>query len=104
MKMLHFVLVLSLLAASFSFFFFNHNALYVVGGSYVLPQGQVIDGDLQVLFAEVTLEDGARVTGEVFAVGSDLKGKGLVEGGVSSWNILGYTVLIPELSRFQVAH
>jgi len=101
MKMLYFVLILALISASFSFFFFNHDALYVVGGSYVLQDGQVLDSDLNVLFAQVTLEEGARVTGNVLGLGSDIKGKGIVEGVVSSRNIFGYTVLIPELNRFQ---
>jgi hypothetical protein len=55
---------------------------YVIGGEYVIVAGEVIHGNLQVLFAQITLEEGARVDGQIIALSSTLDLAGSVGGSV----------------------
>src|SRR5512135_2310039 len=57
-------------------------ATSVVGGEYVISAGQIVRGNLEVLFAQVILEPGARVEGTITAVSSTLDLAGSVGGGI----------------------
>ncbi len=57
-------------------------ATSVVGGEYVITAGQTVQGNLQVLFAQVILEPGARVEGTITAVSSTLDLAGSVGGSI----------------------
>ncbi len=55
---------------------------YVIGGECVIHTGDVIHGDLHVLFAQVTVQDGARVDGSITAISSTLDLAGSVGSSV----------------------
>jgi hypothetical protein len=55
---------------------------FVVGGAYVVRAGEVVRGNLQALFAQVTVEDGARVEGGITSLSSTLDLAGSVAGSV----------------------
>lgn len=55
---------------------------YIVGGSSVIHSGEVVDGDLVVVFADVTLEQGAHLNGRVLSVSSALDLAGGVNGDI----------------------
>jgi hypothetical protein len=61
----------------------NHNT-YIVGGEYVVRKGEIVDGNLGLFFAEVTLEKGARVDGTVLSFSSVVDVYGTVAGNISS--------------------
>ena len=105
MKSISVLAMLSLITSIlFSFFLVHHNALYVIGGEYVIPKGETLNGDVYALFADVTLEEGSRVGGSVYSLGSDVDVKGMISGDILSFDFFGYTVLIPELRRLQISH
>src|SRR5512142_3513422 len=55
---------------------------YIVGGEWTIPASQVIHGDVQALFAQVKLADGARVDGTITAISSTLDLAGSVGGSM----------------------
>ncbi len=55
---------------------------FVVGGEFVVPASQTIHGNLQALFAQVKLADGARVDGKITAISSTLDLAGSVGGSI----------------------
>ena len=94
---------------------------YVVGGEYVIRNGEVVSGNLEALFAQVTLEEGARVEGRIVSFSSALDLAGTVRGGilaigsditvreaaqlVKSSRRLGrlpYVLLLPQMARVGV--
>lgn len=89
-----------------------------VGGQYVIHRGEVVTGDLDAWFAQVTLEDGARVQGRIRAVSSVLDLGGKVDGTVlavgsdvivritadlpkrpRSVEIIPYVILLPRMTQ-----
>jgi hypothetical protein len=91
---------------------------YVVGGEYVLHTGDVVRGNLDALFAQITLEEGSRVDGRILAVSSALDLQGSVGGGIlglgsdiavrptatlaetpRQLELIGYVVLLPQMAR-----
>jgi hypothetical protein len=52
----------------------------VVGGSFTLANGEVIEGDLAVFGGNVTLEEGSVVEGDVVVVGGNLDAGGVIQG------------------------
>jgi cytoskeletal protein CcmA (bactofilin family) len=56
----------------------------VVGGTFTLAQGEVLDGDLAVLGGVVRLEAESRVNGDVFLMGGTLRAEGEVNGDVTA--------------------
>jgi hypothetical protein len=69
----------------FSAFLIHHNALCVIGGEYVIPKGETLNG------------------GSMYSLGSDVDVKGVIEGDTLSFEFFGYTVLIPELRWLQIS-
>ncbi len=55
----------------------------VFGGTYVLPEGEVLEGNLRVVGGDATVSSGARVTGDVTVLGGELRIEGVVEGNLS---------------------
>jgi len=103
MKFISFFAVISLITSFlFSAFLIHHNALYIIGGEYVIPKGETLNGDVYALFADVTLEEGSRIKGSFVSLGCDMDVKGVIEGRTLSFKFFDYTVLIPELRRLQI--
>lgn len=79
------MLILLLLCASFAGWrSYADPGTYVVGGQYVVHAGEVLRGNLQTFFAQVTVEAGARVEGSITIVSSTLDLAGSVSGSVLS--------------------
>jgi hypothetical protein len=95
---------------------------WVVGGEYVVHSGEVVSGNLQALFAQVTLKDGARVEGKILSVSSALDLAGTVSGEIVAFgsdvhvrdtaslsispremDAIPYVVLLPQMARVGVA-
>ncbi len=55
---------------------------WVVGGEYVVHSGELVSGNVQALFAQVTLEEGARIDGRILSVSSALDLAGTVSGEI----------------------
>lgn len=55
----------------------------VVGGQYVLPSGQQLNGDLGVIGGQATIEQNAVVNGDVMVAGGTLRIAGRVEGDIA---------------------
>ena len=91
---------------------------FVVGGEYVLHSGEVVRGNLDAMFAQITLEEGSRVDGQILAVSSALDLQGSVGGGILGLGsdvtvrptatlaetprqveLIGYVVLLPQMAR-----
>jgi hypothetical protein len=54
----------------------------IVGGSFTLEQGEVLDEDLTILGGNVTLESGSEVEGNIQLLGGRLEINGSVEGDI----------------------
>ncbi len=95
---------------------------YVVGGEYVVHSGEVVNGNLEALFAQVTLEEGARVDGRIVAVSSALDLAGSVSGDIlaigsdirvretaqlmqspQQVEAIPYVILLPQMARVGAA-
>jgi hypothetical protein len=91
---------------------------YIIGGQYVVHAGEAVTGNLRTMFAQVTLEDGARVEGRITSLSSVLELAGTVRGqivGIGSEIVvrnsaqlvsvpqhvgtIRYVVLLPEIAR-----
>jgi hypothetical protein len=85
-KILISALVLSILLLAFpsTAFAQSNGDKLVLGGSYTLPNGQVLDGNLVVLGGTATLEDGSTVTGDVMITGGTLYARGRIDGGITA--------------------
>jgi hypothetical protein len=57
---------------------------FVIGDSYTLKSGDVLDGNLWVLGGNATLESGSRVTGNIRMAGGNLHVAGEVDGNISA--------------------
>ena len=91
----------------------------IAGGEYVIHAGETVEKDLVISFAQVTVEPGASVNGDIYAISSDLKVYGgvtgnirslesnvslgaqsaRIDGRVSRWNLLHWVVLLPGMTR-----
>lgn len=74
--------------------------VYVVGGSYIIRAGDVLPGNLRAVFAQVTVEQGARVTGDILSVSSALDLGGGVGGEVLA---VGSDVTVRQTARLAAA-
>ena len=81
------VLVLALMGwfAQFTSTPADHTALVVIGGEYTVQPGELRQGDVYVLFAQVNIEAGGQASGDIHALASDLKVNGVVSGNIDSW-------------------
>jgi len=55
----------------------------VFGGTYVLPSGETLDGNLTVIAGEAVIQPNARVSGDAKVIGGKLVVRGAVDGNVS---------------------
>ncbi|NPA92187.1 MAG: polymer-forming cytoskeletal protein [Chloroflexi bacterium] len=55
----------------------------ILGGTYVLPAGETLQGDLRVLGGSATIAQGARVVGDVTVIGGEAVVLGDVEGDLT---------------------
>lgn len=91
--MLALVLLGSLLASQR---FLAQPDTYVVGGTYVIRSGDVLPGNLRAVFAQVIIEEGARVSGRILALSSTLDLSGAVSGAVLA---VGSDVTVRQTAR-----
>lgn len=66
----------------------------VLGGTYTLPSGQVLSGDLVVVGGAATLQTASTVEGDVALIGGFLNADGTIEGDVFAMG--GIVTLGPE--------
>ena len=95
--------------------------VYVVGGEYVVSSGETVDNNMKLIFSQVTVEDGARVNGEITCISSALDVRGVVTGRILSYesdvdvresaqinesprgvSMFHYVFLFPEMARLHV--
>ncbi len=62
----------------------NGNDQMVFGGTYTLPAGQTLTGNLVVFGGLATIEKGAVVTGDIALTGGSLNVSGEIKGGITS--------------------
>lgn len=98
----------------------NHNT-YIIGGNYIVPEGEVLHGNLGTFFAQVKLEKGARVEGALLSFSSTLDLSGNVTGHITSLEsevtvqqsaqvkeipedsgIFPFVVILPEMARWNL--
>lgn len=89
-----------------------------IGGTYVLHGGQQLTGNLILIFAQFTLEDGATLDGRIVSVSSVIDVRGQMRGDVLAFDsdltirdtarmsgsskeiqALPYVILLPEIAR-----
>jgi hypothetical protein len=99
----------------------NHDT-YIIGGNYIVPEGEVIHGNLGMFFAQVKLEKGARVEGALISFSSTLDLCGKVTGHITSLEsevtvqqsaqvkespkdsgIFPFVVILPEMARWNLS-
>jgi hypothetical protein len=78
------LLMILLLAFPTTVFAQSNGDKLVLGGSYTLQNGEVLDGNLVVLGGTATLEDGSTVTGDVMITGGTLYARGKIDGGITA--------------------
>lgn len=91
---------------------------FVIGGEYRVDQGEILKGNLYLLFAQVTIDQGGRVNGGILSLSSAVEVFGDVDGPVESvesdidiketaqvseiHNRIGtfpYVILLPQMAR-----
>jgi hypothetical protein len=99
----------------------NHDT-YIIGGDYVVHEGNIVHGNLRLFFAQVTLEKDAHVEGAILSFSSTMDVRGTVTGNISSLesevkvresahikgipsdtNILPLVLLLPEMARWNMS-
>jgi hypothetical protein len=99
----------------------NHNT-FIVGGEYVVHEDEIVRGNLDLLFAQVTLEKDARVEGAIVSVSSVVDVRGMVTGNISSLEsdvnlgqsaqvkaipsdtgVFPLVILLPEMARWNLS-
>jgi len=63
-------------------FVFPGDSVFVIGGEYTLPPDQAVDGDVNALFARITVAEGAHVYGNLTSISSDLDLRGAIDGDI----------------------
>ncbi len=99
----------------------NHNT-YIVGGEYVVHEGEIVHGNLELFFAQVKLEKDARVDGAIVSISSVVDVHGTVTGKISSLEsevnleqsaqvkavpsdtgVFPLVILLPEMARWNLS-
>ena len=97
------VLALVLITASFTGWRLSAEpGAIVVGGEYTLHRGEVLNGDLRSLFAQVAIEDGACLNGRIVSISSTLDLSGAVTGeilGIDSDTSVRGTAQLSQVPR-----
>jgi hypothetical protein len=98
----------------------DHNS-YIVGGEYVIREGETVQGNLSLFFAQVTLDKDSRLDGSILSFSSVVDVRGAVTGDISSvesevnvqqsaqvkvvprdTDLFPLVVLLPEMARWNV--
>jgi hypothetical protein len=96
----------------------NHNK-YIIGGEYVVHRGEISHGNLELAFAQVTLEEGSHIDGAIHSFSSAVNIHGSVSGNILSIGsdiklvtpakvkylphnqiVFPYVILLPEMARW----
>ncbi len=96
----------------------NHNT-FIMGGEYIVHEGEIVHGNLELVFAQVTLEEGSHIEGEILSISSAVDVCGTVSGKISSLEsdvrleksarvkamprdkgIFPFVILLPEMVRW----
>ncbi len=112
------LIVLALLAPLTGSRVLNSPDQVAIGGTYVLQGGQQITGNLILVFAQFTLEDGATLDGRIVSVSSVIDLRGRISGDVLAFDsdltirntarmsgspkeiqAFPYVILLPEIAR-----
>ena len=120
--LLPFVLFISLAGLiTAAFGVINHNT-FVIGGEYIVREGEIVHGNLELFFTQVKLEKDARVEGGILSVSSTVDVSGTVTGDLSAFEsevrfrptaqvkanpkdkgIFPFIILLPELARWNIS-
>ena len=63
---------------------FKNNNTLIMGGEYIVHQGEIVHGNLEFAFAQVTLEEGSHLDGGIISFSSAVDVCGTVSGNISS--------------------
>ena len=61
----------------------NHNT-FIMGGEYIVHEGEIVHGNLELAFAQVALEKGSHIEGGILSFSSAVDVCGKVSGNISS--------------------
>lgn len=87
------VFILALALPSAVFAVPMENGRTVLGETYVLESGRILDGDLNVFGGVVTIEEDAAVNGNMFVLGGLVTINGTIQGNLA---VIGGTVTLEE--------
>ena len=96
----------------------NHNT-FIMGGEYIVHEGEIVHGNLELVFAQVTLEEGSRIEGGILSISSAVDVCGTVSGNILSLEsdvqlkksarvkamprdkgVFPFVILLPEMVRW----
>jgi hypothetical protein len=99
----------------------NHDT-YVIGGQYNLLPGEIVHGNLKLAFAQVNLQEGSRIDGEILSISSAVDIHGAVAGKISSIesdleiddsadvrsvdqdkDVIPFVILLPRMARWNLS-
>lgn len=99
----------------------SHNT-YIIGGEYVIHEGETLHGNLGLFFTQVILEKGTRVDGKILSVSSTIDVRGTVTGDISAIeseveieqpadvkiisrepDVIPFVILLPEVARWNLS-
>lgn len=114
------ILIFLLLLTGSAMAVFGRNTC-VIGGEYIVHEGEIVRGNLALVFAQATLEEGSHIEGEVLAFSSAIDVRGTVVGNISSVEsdieleksanvkvlnqdkgVLPFVVLLPKMARWNL--
>ncbi len=61
----------------------NDGDKFIMGGTFRLDEGKVIDGNLSIFGGAVSLEEGSTVNGNVVVIGGSVYADGIINGGIN---------------------
>jgi hypothetical protein len=119
LPLIFFVFLVALIATSLALI--DHNT-YVIGGKYVVHEGDNVHGNLKLYFAQVLLEKDTLVHGEILSVSSTVDIQGEVTGDLSAIesevkigqpanvkviakepDVFPFVILLPEIARWNIS-
>ena len=115
------ILMFMVVLISAAFAVINHNT-YILGGEYVVHEGETVHGNLGLFFAQVKLEKDTHVEGAILSVSSTVDIQGTVTGNLSAiesevkigqtaevkiipkdTDIFPFVILLPEVARWNTS-
>lgn len=99
----------------------GHNT-YIIGGEYVVHEGETLHGNLELFFTQVIIEKDTRVDGKILSVSSTIDVRGIVTGNISAIeseveieqpadvkiisrepDVIPFVILLPEIARWNLS-